>query len=72
MSMSEMDVQHIGHDIPYELPEVEVHNEKVRGIELELATEILNQFDLATRIFIVQALWGIVPPRRPRVWWRRR
>lgn len=59
MSMENVEVQHIGHDIPYDLPEVGEHNERMRGIGLELAAEILSQFDLATRILIVEALWGV-------------
>lgn len=57
--MSEMDVQHVGYDIPYEIPEAVAHNERMRAMEWELAKGILSQFDLATRILIVEALWGV-------------
>lgn len=59
MSMENVEVQHIGHDIPYEIPEAEAHRERMRAVELELAKGILSQFDLATRILIVEALWGV-------------
>lgn len=32
---------------------------KIRKLERELAKEILSKFNLATRIIIVEALWGI-------------
>jgi hypothetical protein len=54
--MSEVDVQHIGYDIPVEEPTVE---DRFREKVFELAMEVLGEFPLVTRITIVEALFDI-------------
>ena len=57
--MSELDIQHIGYDIDYQEPKPEPTNAKIQKLRQELAKEILGKFNLATRIMIVEAIWGI-------------
>jgi len=46
-------------DIPYEIPEAEAHRKRMITVQLELVKEILSQFDLATRILILEAFWDV-------------
>jgi hypothetical protein len=57
--MSELNIQHIGYDIPYDEPEPEDPDIEVRKQKQQLAKAILSKFSLATRIMIVEAVWGI-------------
>ena len=57
--MSELDIQHISYDIDYDEPKLEPTNAKIQKLRQELAKEILGKFNLATRIMVVEAIWGI-------------
>ena len=57
--MSELDIQHIGYDIDYQEPKPEPINAKIQKLRQELAKEILGKFNLATRIMVIEAIWGI-------------
>lgn len=57
--MTELDIQHVGYDIEYDEPNQEPINAKIQKLQKELAKEILSKFNLATRIMVVEAIWGI-------------
>lgn len=57
--MSELNIQHIGYDIEDQEPKPYPTNAKIQQLRQELAKEILGKFNLATRIMIIEAIWGI-------------